>query len=273
MRLVHALGQQPYTYAPAGGAPQPSLSQETPSSRADRVLREAGATIARRHPGLRIITDRVPEEPVPALLGAAGEGDLLVLGSRGLGRAAGFLGGSVARAVVAVSRRPVVLVRSGLRPEDEHRPGASGSGATPFRDVVLGLNSGAPSDTVLEFAFSAASRRAAGLRVVHGRSPEPPYYDNGGDLNAELHDELTGETHRVVSDVLEPWRDKFAGVEVTEQAVIGRAGSHLVESSRDASLVVVGHRRRRTPVGAAIGPVADAVLRHATAPVAVVPHD
>ena len=164
-------------------------------------------------------------------------------------------------------------MRSGLRPEDEHRRGAFRSGATPFRDVVLGLNSGAPCDTVLEFAFNAASRRAAGLRVVHGRHPELPYYDNGGHLNAELHDELVGEAHRVVSEALEPWRDKYAGVEVTEQAVIGKAGSHLVGASRDASLVVVGRRPRRTPAGAAIGPVVDAVLRHATAPVAVVPHD
>lgn len=69
-----------------------------------------------------------------------------------------------------------------------------------------------------------------------------------------------------------PWRHKFPGVEVTEQAVIGKAGSHLVEASRDASLVVAGCRRRRTPIGAAIGPVTHAVLHHATTPVAVVPH-
>ncbi|MGW7821609.1 universal stress protein [Streptomyces puniciscabiei] len=271
LHLVHALGRQPY--APVGGVPQPSLSPDEQIRWADHMLREAEATIARRHPGVRITTGRPAEEPVPALLGAAGEADLLVLGSRGLGGVAGFLVGSVAQAVVAGSRRPVVLVRGGLRPEDEHQPGALGSGAIAFRDVVLGLNSAAPDDTVIEFAFDAASQRAARLRVVHGRSPELPYYDNGGDLNAELHDELTGEMHRGLSDALEPWRHKFPGVEVTEQAVIGKAGSHLVEASRDASLVVVGRRRRRTAIGEVIGPVAHAVLHHATAPVAVVPHD
>ncbi|MFF4805608.1 universal stress protein [Streptomyces sp. NPDC001351] len=107
---------------------------------ADRMLREAEATIALRHPGLRITTDRLVEEPVPALLAAAEEADLLVLGSRGLGGVAGFLVGSVAQAVVAGSRRPVVLVRGALRPEDEHQPGPSGAGAVPFRDL-LGLNS------------------------------------------------------------------------------------------------------------------------------------
>ncbi|MGW7386831.1 universal stress protein [Streptomyces sp. NPDC054794] len=273
LRLVHALGRTPYMYAPPDGAPQPSLSPDAQSRWADRMLREAEATIARRHPGLRITTQRATEEPVPALLGAAGEADLLALGSRGLGGVAGFLVGSVALAVVADSRRPVVLVPGGLRPEDEHQSGAFGAEATPFRDVVLGLNSAAPNDTVIGFAFDAASQRAARLRVVHGRSPELPYSDNGGDLNVELHAELTGEMHHALSEALDPWRDKFPGVEVTEQAVIGKAGSHLVETSRDASLVVVGRRRRRTPIGAAIGPVAHAVLHHAATPVAVVPHD
>ncbi|MFC9932373.1 universal stress protein [Streptomyces sp. NPDC127190] len=55
--------------------------------------------------------------------------------------------------------------------------------------------------------------------------------------------------------------------------MIGKAGSHLVKASRDASLVVIGRRLRRTPIGALIGPVAHAVLHHATAPVAVVPQD
>ncbi|MFF8925885.1 universal stress protein [Streptomyces longwoodensis] len=270
LRLVHALGRQPYVTL--GEAPQPSLSPDE-IRWADRMLREAEVTIAGRHPGLRIFTDRLTDEPVPALLGAAGTADLLVLGSRGLGGVAGFLVGSVAAAVVAGSRRPVVLVRGGLRPEDEHQPGTVASGTGPFRDVVLGLNSAAPDDTVIAFAFESASQRAARLRVVLGRSPELPYYDNGGDLNAELHDELTGEMHRALSEALEPWRHKFPGVEVTEQAVIGKAASHLVEASRDASLLVVGRRRRRTSIGAAIAPVTHAVLHHATAPVAVVPHD
>lgn len=271
LHLVHALGLHPY--APMGGVPEPSLSPGEQSRWAERMLREAEATIARHHPDLRITIDRLPEEPVAALLGTAGEADLLVLGSRGLGGVAGFLVGSVAQAVVAGSQRPVVLVRGGLHPEDEHQPGAFGSEAALFRDVVLGLNSAAPNDTVIGFAFEAASQRAARLRVVHGRGPELTYYDDGGDLNAELHDELTGEMHRALSEALDPWRHKFPGVEVAEQAVIGKAGSHLVEASRDASLVVVGRRRRRTAIGAAIGPVTHAVLRHATAPVAVVPHD
>ncbi|MGW3355465.1 universal stress protein [Streptomyces bungoensis] len=237
----------------------------------DDMLRDAVKAIARRHPGLDVGADRVDGDPVPVLLRAVGEDGLLVLGSRGAGGAAGFPAGSVALAVVAGSRSPIVLVRGGLRPGDESGP--PGARAAQPRDVVLGLDSAAPDGSVIGFAFDAASRRAARLRVVHGRRPDLPYYDNGGDLSAELHAELTGDMHRAASAVLEPWREKFPGVEVTEQAVIGRAGSHLVEASHDASLLVVGSRRRRTPLAAAVGPVTHAVLHHATAPVAVVPHD
>jgi len=62
-------------------------------------------------------------------------------------------------------------------------------------------------------------------------------------------------------------------VEVVEQTAVGNAGAHLVDAAADASLVVVGRRIRRTSLGARLGPVTHAVLHHATAPVAVVPHD
>ncbi|ARP73374.1 stress-inducible protein [Streptomyces pluripotens] len=272
LHLVHALRREPDTHPPAGGTPQPPQDPGVQDQRADRLLRETAATLARNHPGLQIITDHVPGEPAPALLEAAEEADLLVLGSRGLGGVARFLVGSVVLAVMTGSRRPVVVVRDGLRAEDEHQPGTPGTGAESFRDVVLGLGSAAPDDAVIGFAFDAAARRGARLRVVRGWSPDQPQ-DGDGDLSAELHAELTGDTQRALSEVLDPWRNKFPGVEVVEQAVIGKAGSHLVEASHDASLVVVGRRRRRTPAGTAIGPVTHAVLHHGGAPVAVVPHD
>lgn len=50
---------------------------------AGHMLREAGASPATT-PGLRIIVDRVSEEPVPALFAVAEGADLLVPGSGGL---------------------------------------------------------------------------------------------------------------------------------------------------------------------------------------------
>jgi nucleotide-binding universal stress UspA family protein len=261
LRLVHAWQWQPYTYSPLAGASLPPLDDPR-SEWAERLPRETAARLAERHPGLHISAERIPEQPVTALLAAAEEADLLVLGSRGLGGVTGFIVGSVALAVVARTERPVVLVRAGERVADDHPKGG----------VVLGLDLERPDGSLIGFAFEAASRRGRNLRVVHGWRP-PSSYGYGGafdlDLNAELHAQIR---HNMI-EVLRPWREKFPGVEVNEQAVVGSAGSHLVDASRDAALVVVGRRNRRTPVGPHIGPVTQAVLHHAAAPVAVVPHD
>ncbi|MGW7528830.1 universal stress protein [Streptomyces sp. NPDC054783] len=65
LRLVHALRRQPFMNASLGGMPK---DRDARSRWADHMLREAEARIARHHPGLRIDTDRVSDEPLPALL-------------------------------------------------------------------------------------------------------------------------------------------------------------------------------------------------------------
>ncbi|MBD0843011.1 universal stress protein [Streptomyces sp. TRM68416] len=271
LRLVHAWQPQPSAPAAFAGVSQSALYSDL-QGWSDRLLHEAQAELSRRHPGLDVTCELHPEQAVPVLLAAAEDAGLLVLGSRGLGGVAGFLLGSVALTVVARSRRPVVLVRGDERPEDEHLPDASGaaSSTTPYRDVVLGLNLEQPHDAVTGFAFDAAARRAAGLRVVYGWNP-PALTDHGAFTDV-VQAELTGSMRGALHEVLAPWREKFPGVEVTAQAVVGKAGSHLVGASRDASLVVVGRAASQTPFGARVGPVTHAVLHHAAAPVAVVPH-
>ncbi|MFJ4696069.1 universal stress protein [Streptomyces sp. NPDC088766] len=271
--LLHA-GESPRPlHAPLAGLPAPGVL-DAQRARATRLLSETASRLAERHPGLRITTRQTEGPVVPALLAAEEDTELLVLGSRRLGTVSGFLAGSVALATLARAERPVVLVRADGHPEDEHLPDATGAGATttPYREVVLGLDPRSPADAVVEFAFEAARRRAAGLRVVHGWNPAADQ-GYGAVLEAGPDAGPTEGARHGLGDVLRPWQDKFPGVEVREQAVIGGAGRHLVHASRDASLVVVGRERRRAPVGGRIGPVTHAVLQHASAPVAVVPHD
>ncbi|MER5199953.1 universal stress protein [Streptomyces sp. NPDC002755] len=273
--LLHAGDPLGSLYVPYMGVPAPG-AVEARRDWSAQLLREAESRLTESHPGLRITTRQAETEAVPALLAAVEDKDteLLVLGSRGLGTVAGFLVGSVALAVVARTERPVVLVRAGEHAEDEHRPDATGaaSDSTAYRDVVLGLDLEEPGDAVVEFAFETAHRREAALRVVHGWNPAT-VYGYGAAIDSGLGAELAEETRKGVSDVLRPWKEKFPGVEVRAQAVVGNAGRHLVDASRDASLVVVGRKRRHALIGGRIGPVAHAVLHHASAPVAVVPHD
>ncbi|MFM9590590.1 universal stress protein [Streptomyces scabiei] len=241
-----------------------------------KVLREAADGIRLRHPGLDPGVEQVTGRASEELVRVAHEGDLLVLGSRGLSGLAGFLLGSVGLHVVAHTERPVVLVRAEERAADEHTPGATGtpSALAPFRPVVLGLDTVQPDHTLIRFAFEAAEARGAPLRILHDWRP-PPHSglrERPGleaDLDADVGEVEAGTLH----EVLVPWRREFPGVEVVEESRRGKAAEHLLEASLDASLVVVGRRVRHAPVGAHVGPVVHALLHHAAVPVVVVAHE
>ncbi|MGW0765806.1 universal stress protein [Streptomyces sp. NPDC002676] len=269
LKVVHVWEPLPEPVAQA-----PLLGAETLQQWTEEVPREAAEGLRLRHPGVEVITDRLTGNPAEALIEAADSAELMVLGSRGLGAIGGFVVGSVSLAVIARAGRPVILVRAGEQAADEHQMDPAGvpSAATPFRPVVLGLDTGGPDETLLEFAFDAAARRDASLRVVHGWSAPPTsFYRFYGD--AELYSTLASEQATALTEVLRPWRQKFPGVEVTEVSRSGSAAQVLVDASREASLVVVGRHIRTGRLGTHVGHVAHAVLHHVEAPVAVVPHD
>jgi nucleotide-binding universal stress UspA family protein len=267
LQLVHVWELPAYPHAPLVGS-------DTLRHWSERISREGAAELRDSYPDLEIRTKQIAGLPGAVLPVVAEESELLVLGSRGLSAVTGFLVGSVSLATVAHAGRPVVLVRAGEIAEDEHQPDAAGepSDVTPYRDVVLGLDLSRPCDELIEFAFDAADRRAATLRVVHGWTLPPLYGYDPEALAPDRHSELFAEEASTLADALRPWRGKFPGVEVIEQSAVGRPAHHLVEASSSAGLVVVGRRIRRSPVGSRIGAVTHAVLHHSSAPVAVVPH-
>lgn len=269
LKLVHVWEPVPDPIAQA-----PLLGAETHQHWTERIPREAAEGLRLRHPGLDVRTEQLSGRPSEMLVGAAKDAELLVLGSRGLSGIGGFMVGSVGLAVIAHADRPVVVVRAGEQAPDEHETDPAGipSTATPFRPVVLGLDIDSPDEELIGFAFEAAVRRGTSVRVVHGWTP-PPYYAYGLAVDLELQGSPALRENTALTEVMRPWRQKFPQVEVTEESSYGTPGNHLVDASREASLVVVGRRIRRSPFGAHIGPVTHAVLHHSTAPVAVVPHD
>ncbi|GGR96531.1 stress-inducible protein [Streptomyces humidus] len=268
LKIVHVWEPVPEPMAQA-----PLLGAETHQHWTERVPREAAEGIRLRHPGVEVRTEQVSGQPADALAEAAKSAELLVLGSRGLGGVGGFMVGSVGMAAIAHADRPVVLVRALEVAADEHEPDPVGvpSAATPFLPVVLGLDVEHPDGTLLEFAFDAARRRATPLRIVHGWNP-PPYYAYGTPANPALYEALALADAEALTEAVRPWRQKYPDVEVVEESRNGSPAVHLVDAAREASLVVVGRRIRRSPFGAHIGHVTHAVLHHSAVPVAVVPH-
>ncbi|UUU19041.1 universal stress protein [Streptomyces sp. DSM 40750] len=256
--------------APPAEVPQPSAG----GALRGRIPRETAEGLRLRHPGVRVDMEQILGQPAEALTEAAKDAELLVLGSRGMSGIGGFLVGSVGQAVVAHAEQPVVLVRAAEQSADGHAmdPSAIPSAGALSGPVVLGLDTDSPDDTLLTFAFEAAARRVTPLRVVHAWNL-PPYFAYGLPADPELNAVLGKQDAATLAEVLHRWKEKYPAVKVIDESRSGSAAVQLVDASREASLVVVGRRIRRSPLGAHIGPVTHAVLHHATAPVAVVAHD
>lgn len=266
LKLLHAWSWHPRQNGELATAAQRHLAR--------RCLRQAEERIQRTCPGIRLEEEQVEGPATAALLRAADQADLLVLGSRGLSGFTGFVVGSVALGVVARAARPVVLVRAEETAPDEHVPDIDGhdSTRTPYRDVVLALDLGDPCDEVIEFAFEAARLRHARLRVVHAWQQPSAFALGPGDIGLVQEPQRADEWLGFMTAVLQVWRDKYPEVEVVETVTEGRAQSVLVRAASGSSLLVVGRRDTDRPAGPRTGPVAHAAIHHVGCPVAVVPH-
>ncbi|MEU7576050.1 universal stress protein [Streptomyces sp. NPDC041068] len=273
LRLLHARRRGPH---PASSAPATAVSaREVRRRRARSILREAESRVRATTPGVRLTAEQCEGSATAALLRAAEQAEVLVIGSRGLSGFTGLLVGSVAQEVVARVSRPVVLVRADERFEDERLPGKDGrpSVRAPHRDVVLGLNLGDPCDEVIEFAFEAADLRDARLRVVSAWTGPSVLTLGPGEIGLVDHRGREAEWHGFLSALLCVWRERYPRVTVAETLVEGGAATPLVGAAAGAGLVVVGRRAPEGPrFGPHAGPVAHAAIHHATCPVAVIPH-
>lgn len=238
----------------------PPTLRDADTGLAQEMLEQVSATLRAEHPELEITADRVSDQPAEVLVEAATGSELLALGSRGLGVVAGFLVGSVGQQVLARASCPVVLVREGT------------GAAEADGEVVIGVDLERPCEEVVEFAFQSAARRAARLRAVHTWSLPATFGYAAAPLSVDLTESLEADARLALTAALRPWRERYPQVEVVEAVELGSAGQVLTAASREAALLVVGRRVRRSPLGIHVGPVAHSVLHHAHCPVAVVPH-
>ncbi|MCD2468961.1 universal stress protein [Streptomyces sp. MBT42] len=242
--------------------PEAALSlveRESEEPWARELMARTAGDLRERHPGLSVTSQVLSSGPVPGLVAAAEEGDLLALGSRALGSVAGYLLGSVGLTVAGVVQRPVVFVRAG-------------ADSAPRGPVTVGADARQPVDSVLGFAFEEATRRRTQVLVVYVQQL-PLHAGMGPAMVPDFRLSMVPEIQRSVEVMLEPWRAKYPDVEAVAHVGVGSAGLELVAAARDASLAVVGRRTPRSALGGRIGSVAHAVLHHSPVPVALVPHD
>lgn len=139
--------------------------------------------------------------------------------------------------------------------------------------IVVGVDGSDCSRAALEFALDEAVRRGATLRVV-AALPEADYWAASYGLSPSLLDEFAADAEKMarsmVDDVVGRRGGAVADVPVEVRVVPGGPGRVLVEESRDADLLVVGHRGRGGFRSAVLGSVGLQCILHAPIPVTVV---
>jgi len=255
LRLVYASLWERYE----GAALATGLGRSSEQVLADTIVEAAAKRAHRREADVKISTEVLPEEPVPALLREGRIASALVLGSRGRGGIAELLLGSVSLAVAARADCPVIVLRGGH--DDRVRSTMRGR-------VVLGVGEDPEHSAAVRFAFEEAAERRVPLEAVRAwRCPGYETTDHplmAGEP-ARLHEE---RAVRILDAAL---RDAPEGVELRRRTAEGSARKVLLDASADADLLVVGAQRRHGHLGLQIGRVAHAVLHHSSCPVAVVP--
>lgn len=227
----------------------------------DMVDRAAAAARSREHPP-RVETAVVRATPAGALLDAARDAALVVVGARGLGTAHGLLVGSVSRSLAGRASCPVLIVR-----------GTAGAPARFRRRVLVGV-SGASSRPAVELAMEEARLRGMRLLAVHAWTVPAGMRARGLarrgiDFAAVARAQARMRLAAVLNAVT-PSED----VRIRQDVVRDSAEHALLAASHAADLLVIGARRPAGPgrhLGPQLGPVTRAVLGHAQCPVLVVP--
>jgi nucleotide-binding universal stress UspA family protein len=233
---------------------------------ARRIVHNAKAELQARHPALVVVGNLVADDAQDALLHAASESEMLVLGSRGLEPVESYFLGDISMSLVARAERPVVLVRAETRQEGPTPTAGKAAG------VVVALKLHGPCDDLLEFAFGTAVARGVPLRAVHGRSM-PVHAHVPWGVDHGITEEITEDAQKRLSEVLRPWREKFPGVVVDDSIGLESPAKVVVRAADGAGLLVVGRRKHRPVLAPRLGSVAHAAVHHARCPVAVIPHD
>jgi nucleotide-binding universal stress UspA family protein len=221
---------------------------------AERVVQRARELATDRSPGLTVETVIAEVDPRTLLLEAGSTADLTVVGTRGHGRVASLLLGSVSSALVRHSSRPVAVVR----PQQDHG-----------RGVLVGADGSEESLKLVEHAFREASLRRLPLTVVHC------LWDG---LLAQVRWTTVSETDPVAEDArlalaesVAGMGEKFPDVQMSVLVTRGAVDACLVDLSARYDLLLIGRPVRPLLLRLTMSGLTLPVVEHAHSPVLVVP--
>jgi nucleotide-binding universal stress UspA family protein len=212
------------------------------------------------HPELADRGQVVRGYPGPALVRAAENQGLLVVGSRGRSALAETLLGSVASYCVKHATVPVAVIPEGT-PVDR-----------PLESILVGADGSANADAALAWAARHVAPggriTALGCRVPAPYALElvPPAPRSDDEIRGTIQEEVD----RTIGEVQKAG-EMADGVTVEVQVTDGDPRLALREAGAQADLLVVGARGHRGAAYLLLGSVTTSLVHHPTVPTVVVP--
>ena len=229
-------------------------------AKAQTILDNAMATLAGLVPAAPACRSSLVHEDdaAVALLDAAEDAALLVVGSQGRGGLAGLLLGSVSRRCLEHAPCPVTVVPPDWEPNGDGR-------------VVVGIDGSQPSYGALHWAVNEAVRRNARLDVVNAYRYRLPVAPFGVVVDVD-RDELDKASRALLEAMVDGAlrRGEARQPDVQLIASPSSAARALLDTADGADLLVVGSRGRGPFRGMSVGSVGQQCVRHASCPVVVV---
>ena len=136
--------------------------------------------------------------------------------------------------------------------------------------VVVGTDGSTEASRAVRWAAEEAARRGAALRVVHAWVWPLMKVPLGPAPGAPPGAGLRAQADRVLADATRAAHEVSPALQVESSLVTGDAATRLVEESRAADLLVLGHRGLGGFAGLLLGSVGLALATHASCPVVVV---
>ncbi|AQT75656.1 universal stress protein [Streptomyces sp. fd1-xmd] len=222
------------------------------------LLDDTAKAVAAEYPGLSVTTEFSRSDAITSLKRAGGLSSTIVVGSRGLGGFDSLMLGSVGLGIAAAASTPVIVVR-GIDEAEE-------------RGTVLAAVRDEHDLVCARYAAREAELRKASLRLLHVWNilqsvgivvPMLDTVDAIGGEHAEALRAVTGTIRAEFPDLT---------VDSDGEKNFSVAGV-LVEASRHADLLVMGGRRRPTPLGLSpdLGRATHSLVHHAHCPVLLIP--
>ncbi|BBX17676.1 universal stress protein [Mycolicibacterium duvalii] len=191
--------------------------------------------------------------PVPTLVDFSKQADMIVVGSRGLGKWGRRLLGSVSTGLVHHARCPVAVIHDEdpLIPHPDRAP------------VVVGIDGSPASEHATEIAYEQASRRGVELVAVHTWS------DAGYELPGAEWSEMQPEEDMLLAERLAGYQERYPDVPVRRVVKRDQPARRLLEEAEKAQLLVVGSHGRGGFTGMLLGSVGSEVVQSSRIPVIV----